>query len=339
MPSTPKQIRRAVQSGLARAAVVGLSRLPLPLARSIGRTLGRLAYRISRTSRRRIREQLGLAFGATRSDVAIARTARAVLPSLGAQLAEVPGLARGGIDAVIARERIEGLERMREELAAGLAPGRGLVGISGHFGHWELTAALFSRLGEVPTVCVARRYEHEGYQRILEDIRARLGVRVVHQEDSMIPVVRTLRSGGCLGLLPDQDFKQLHDGIFVPFLGRPAYTTVTPAELAIRTGAGLVVATVHRERGRLVAEASRAPIDALRESSDPIRAITEWWSRELERRVRAHPEQWVWLHRRWRTTPDRLEYRAIRRQERTRIRAERESSPGTRWWNPPPSPD
>jgi KDO2-lipid IV(A) lauroyltransferase len=166
-------------------------------------------------------------------------------------------------------------------------------------------------------MCVARRYEHAGYQTILDRIRARLGVRARAQEESLVPVLRMLREGGALGLLPDQDFKQLHDGIFVDFLGRPAYTTTLPAQLALRTGAPLIVATTHREGDRLVVHSSElADPERFRRSRDPVRALTEWWSRELEARIRSHPSQWVWLHRRWRTTPDRLSYRAERRKER-----------------------
>ena len=325
MASARKQIRRAVQSTIARVVVALLAPLPAPLARRVGRGLGRIAWLISPLSRRRTREHLSLAFGETRSAVAIERIARANLPALGAPVAEAVGIAARGIPATLSRDPIDGYDKFVQAVAEARQSGRGLIGIGGHFGSWELLAGLFSHATEGDALCVARRYEVEGYQTVLEGMRHRLGVRVVYQEDSLMPIVRHLRQGGVLGLLPDQDFKNLQDGIFVDFLGRPAYTTTTPAQIALRTGASIFVATLHRRDGTLVLDASpvRHP-DEFRGEEDPVRAITAWWSKCLEQRIRAAPEQWVWLHRRWRTTPDRLVYRSYRRKEREEKRRRRE---------------
>lgn len=317
MASAKKQIRRAVQSAIARIVVGLLTPLPAPLARRFGRSLGRLAWWLSPLSRKRTREHLALSFGETRSPVEIERIARANLPTLGGPVAEAAGIAARGIPETLRIDPIEGYEAFVSAVTEARESGAGLIGCGGHFGCWELTAALFSHAAEGDALCVARRYEVGGYQSVIEGLRRRLGVRVIYQEDSLRPIVRHLRQGGVLGLLPDQDFKNLQDGIFVDFLGRPAYTTTTPAQLALRTGARLLVATVHRQDGQLRLETSpvRDP-EEFRGEVDPVRAITEWWSRTLEARIRAAPEQWVWLHRRWRTTPDRLIYRSYRRKER-----------------------
>jgi lauroyl/myristoyl acyltransferase len=312
-----KWVRRTAQSTIARCIVALVSHLPLGGARWLGRALGRVANLVSPASVRRAREHLSLSLGATRSERSIRKISVSVLPTLCSQLCEILVLQRRGIERTLATVEIEGLDEFRRTCEAGLARGRGLIGVSAHYGNWELGAALFTRCCEGDAICVARRYEHEGYQLLLERLRGRLGVRVRSQEESLAPVLRLLKRGGALGLLPDQDFKQLHDGIFVEFLGRPAYTTTLPAELALRTGAAIVVATTHREGGRIRVDPSPlADPEEFRRLQDPVRALTEWWSRELERRIRAHPEQWVWLHRRWRTTPDRLGYRALRRRER-----------------------
>jgi len=306
-----------VQSAVARCIVAVVSALPPAAARCLGRLLGRLGNLVSPSSVRRAREHLFLSLGATRSERAIRRIASSVLPTLCAQICELLVFQRRGLDRVLASVEIEGLGEFRRRCEEALARGHGLIGVSGHFGHWDLTAALFTACCRGEAVCVARRYEHEGYQRLIERLRSRLGIRVRSQEESLAPVLKLLKRGGSLGLLPDQDFKQLRDGIFVEFLGRPAYTTTLPAELALRTGAPIIVATTHRDGDRIRVDSSpMASPEEFRLLPDPTRALTEWWSRELERRIRAHPEQWVWLHRRWRTTPDRLEYRALRRRER-----------------------
>ena len=326
MSSVGKRVRRSVQSLLARSAVGSISRLPLPAARVTGRVLGTLGSWLSPTSRRRTLEHLDFSLGESVSERDLKRIARRNLPTLGAQVCESLVYARAGAERTFSTIEIEGLSHFRKMIAKGRASGRGIVGVSGHFGHWELIAGLISSVCDGEALCVARRYEVEGYQEVLEGVRRRLGVQVVYQDDSLVPIVRQLKRGGFLGLLPDQDFKNLADGIFVDFLGRPAYTTTTPAELALRTGAFLFVATLHREGDRLIVRASDLldPRDvaesAERDGFDPVRRLTEWWSGELEARIRARPEQWVWLHRRWRTTPDRLVYRSHRRKEREQKR-------------------
>ncbi len=317
MSSIGKRARRSVQSLLARGAVAGISRLPLPVARHVGRRLGALGTIVSPTSRRRTLEHLELSLGETRSRAELRSIARRILPTLGAQLCESLVFARWGGERTFQTLEIEGLEELRATIAEGRRRGRGIIGVSAHYGHWELIAALISNVCKGDALCVVRRYEVEGYQSVLAGIRSRLGVRMRYQEDSLVPVLRHLKRGGFLGLLPDQDFRNLYDGIFVDFLGRPAFTTTTPAQLALRTGASVCAATLHREGDRLIVRGS-ALVDpeTFRADADPVRALTEWWSRELENRIRAHPEQWVWLHRRWRTTPDRLEYRSHRRRER-----------------------
>ncbi len=301
--------------------VFGVSRLPLAGARRFGRTLGHLGTLLSPNSLRCIEDQLEYSFGSTRSEATRRRIARSVLPDLGEQLCEFLVQSRWGLDRLLASIELTGLDQLSRAVVQGIERGKGLIAIGGHFGSWELSAALLNHLTPGDLYCVARRYDHEGYQKILESLRRGFGTRMIYQEDSLLPILRVLRRGGCLGLLPDQDFKQLHEGIFVNFLGRPAYTTTTPAELALRTGAAMLVLTCHREGPRMVVKSS--PLVSAEDFSadpNPVASITRWWSGEIEKRIRERPSQWVWLHRRWRTTPDRLEYRALRRQERERKR-------------------
>jgi Kdo2-lipid IVA lauroyltransferase/acyltransferase len=134
-------------------------------------------------------------------------------------------------------------------------------------------------------------------------MRRRFGMEIVYQDESPRKLLRALRDGKIVALLADQDVPRL-DGVFVPFFGRPAYTPTGPAALAVASGAELVLAhtlRVGRDRHRLVVT---EPIAFDR--SDRDRAILEGtraWCAMLERVIREHPEQWVWMHRRWRTAP------------------------------------
>jgi len=327
--ATRKSLRRGIQVALASLAVGLLSRCPPAVARRLGSGLGTLARLLSPGVTRTMRAHLDASWGTALSPRALHHIARRVLPSLVATICESVSIARRGVDATLARTPIDGLEAFEARVRAGP---RGVIVVGAHYGHWELLGGILARAKGGDALCIARRYEVEGYERIVGALRQGLGVRTLAQEDSLLPVIRTLRRGGALGLLPDQDFKNLADGVFVDFLGRPAYTTIAPAELSLRTGAPIVVATLRREGARMVLE-SGAPIEPSRFAShaEPARAITECWSRELSDHIRRGPHLWVWMHRRWRTTPERLHYRSLRRKEREekrrRLAAEAPSPP------------
>lgn len=307
-----KSVTRNAGYVALRAARFGLAALPAGARLAAGERLGALAWRLARRDRHRALEHLALAFGAERPADELRRIGRECFRNLGRSAAEVAGLWAAPPRAVLELfDEADGLERFRALLAAG----RGLVAVTAHLDNWELLGAYVAAAG-LPVTAVARRIYFEKYDRLVNEMRRRCGMEVIYQDEGPRALLRALKAGRLLALLADQDVPRL-DGVFVPFFGRPAYTPSGPAALALASGAPLALAyglRLDRDRHRLVVE---PPVEFDR--SDKRRALlegTRGWSESLERAVRAHPEQWVWMHRRWRTRPeDRPE--AARRSELT----------------------
>ncbi len=293
-----KTVKRNATYGLVLGARALLGALPAGARLSAGEALGSLVFRLAGRERRRALDSLSKAFGSEKPLEELERIARASFRNLGRSAAELCGLWHAKPEEVLAvfepgdaREKIDRL----------LAGGRGLVAATAHLDNWELLAAWTAAAG-YPATVVARRIYFEKYDRLVVGLRRRFGVEVIYQDESPRKLLRALRDGHMLGLLADQDVRRL-DGAFVPFLGRPAFTPTGPVSLALAARAPLaLIHTVRVGRDRHRVEVSE-PIEFDR--SEKRRALLEGtraWSALLEAAIRRWPEQWVWMHRRWRTT-------------------------------------
>jgi KDO2-lipid IV(A) lauroyltransferase len=177
-----------------------------------------------------------------------------------------------------------------DALRAARAEGRGAVIVSGHFGEWEAIRHVLRREG-METGALYRPNNNPHYEPIFR-AGIELGGRpiVAKGPQGMRELIRHLRGGGFMAILADQ---HVRGGALLDFLGQPATTTTSPAELALRYGAPLVPAFAPWESGRprIVIEAPIAP-------SDPEAMMAEFNAR-LGAQVRRHPDQWHWLHDRW----------------------------------------
>lgn len=216
-----------------------------------------------------------------------ARIARASFENVGAHLFDVLRALRGKPMASlpIAPDALCVLDDARAE-------GKGVVFASAHLGPWERVAATLVRNG-VPLVTMARESYDPRITRAIASLRERTCVPSIHRGSSGAPtrIVRTLRTGSVLGM--PMDLRTRAPSVHVPFFGIPTATVVGPARIALRTGAPLVVGTVERIASELVVTATRIAHDP-----DPI-ALTATLNREIERRIRTAPEEWLWMHPRW----------------------------------------
>lgn len=273
-----------------------IARLPLPVARAMGRGLGALAYLVVGKERRRTQSHLaaslpGLPAAERR------RIAWETFKGIGQTAAEWLSPACWDLQRLDKMIDCEGLEHLRQAHAGG----NGGVVVTPHLGNWELIAPYVRLKGCAPTV-LARRLRYPEYESFLINLRGACGVSTLAR-GALKDVAQALRANQLVGMLPDQDV-QGFDGIFVDFFGRPAHTLIGPAALALMTGAPLIPVFMIRQgaRYRLVIT---PPIKAT-PGVDRHRAIaemTEAWSRIFEGMIRQYPEQWVWMHRRWRTQP------------------------------------
>lgn len=190
----------------------------------------------------------------------------------------------------------------REYFDAGLARGRGVVLLTGHLGNWELMGARAAL--EIPLTVIARPRSNRVIHQHIESIREKAKIRVISRFDTGRAPIKVLRANETLGILPDQYEK---DGPLLPFFGQPTRVIAAPARLAQMTGAFIVPAFgVRREPwlsdGRITARAF--PGFAVEKSEDREQAALDGTRRgisELEKIIAAHPDQWLWMHRRWRT--------------------------------------
>ena len=258
-----------------------------------GRGLGTLGWWVSRRDRRRALEHLALAFPEL-SENERRQLGHACFRHLGETLAECLHLFQKDGATLDRWVRMEGWEHVEQARAAG----RPLLILTGHCGNWELLAAALNHRGLEMSV-VARSLDEPALQRMLGGLRERFGTPTIERgsDGAARALLTQLRRGGAIGMLIDQDTKV--DGVWVPFFGQPAFTPVGAAKIALRQGVVLLPTFIER-----LADGSHAArIEPPLALPDDLTAATALMTEAIERQIRHRPEQWVWMHRRWRRQP------------------------------------
>jgi KDO2-lipid IV(A) lauroyltransferase len=266
----------------------------------VGASLGRSAAELGGHRSAVARVNLRIAFPEW-SEAEREQVRRRSYEHLGMGIAELALLQGRSRDAVLDRVEVEGLEHL--EAAEAASPTRGVLVITAHFGSWDLCAAAIARRGYALSV-VHRGFENPALERMLHEVRQRPGEQSDLEQlrigRSGISVLRALRAGRKVVVLLDQNARR-EEGIFVPFFSRPACTRVGPALIAMRGGYPVLPVFAYRigagagHRVRVEAPLVMAPTDL----AANVARMTE----AVERAIRESPEQWLWLHRRWRTRP------------------------------------
>jgi KDO2-lipid IV(A) lauroyltransferase len=282
---------------LAGGVLAGLRALSWARARAVGEVLGDGVRGLG--IRRRVAEQnLALAFpgwGAGERS-AVLRAHYRELGRVTAEYAHLDRLARRPLGEVIVEARgLEHVEAIR---------GRGAVIMSGHYSNFELVGAWLTRLN--PVDFVVRPLSNRGVEALIARRRAAAGVGCISTSEGTRRIYDALSAGRWVAFLADQDARRR--GVFVPFFGVPASTPVGPARVALRTGAPLVMGFVARRAdGRFDFEVV-PPLEVEEPGApDAVLRLTALHAAVLEQRVRARPELWFWLHRRWKTRPQGAE--------------------------------
>jgi KDO2-lipid IV(A) lauroyltransferase len=284
---------------LGRALAFGFYILPLSVGLFIARAAGDLAFHVLARYRRIAIANLGEAFGSEKSEAEIRTIARKVfrnMAMIAVEMIRFPKVDASNIDRYV---RMENAHIVDESFRAG----RGTILLTGHFGNWELLAMTL-RVKGYPGVAVGRKIYFHKYDEYLNRLRKIHDVNVIDREESPRAFLRILKKNNIVGILADQDVDSV-DGVFVNFFGKSAYTPIGPVVLAKATGATIVPAFIIREglHHRFVVD---RPV-ALAETGDKEKDIvtnTQAWSDVLESFIRRYPDQWVWVHRRWKTRPD-----------------------------------
>lgn len=288
------RLRAALLPAALRCLAFGLSLLPRRGALAIGGALGGLAWRLTGRDRRRALEHLAQALPEI-PEPERRRIARDCFRHAGMNLAELLHFFKRDRQEILGCLEVEGWDAIQ----AARATGRPVLILTGHCGNWEMIGSVL-RDGGLPPAAVARPLDNPALQKIVVELRAHFGTRSISRgtRGSARQLLEVLRGGGALAMLIDQDTRV--DGVWVPFFGRPAFTPVGAAEIALRQKARVIPSFAERmpdgnHRIRF--------LPALDLPDDP-RDATALMTAQIEAQVRRHPEQWVWWHKRWRRQPE-----------------------------------
>ncbi len=278
-----------------------ISLLPLSAALKVGAALGRLLYLVDRRHRRITLANLKLALGNEKTAAELEQIARACYANLGRSVAEFCHMPSVNKENLPKRVSYEGLDN----LTSAYKRGKGVIFITAHFGNWELMAYAQSLIG-YPANVLVRPLDNKYLDKVVNKYRSKGGNKLIPKKNATKEVLRCLSKGEMLGVLIDQNVS-IGDRVFVDFFNHPASTITAPAILALRTGAAVVPAFIIRQSDRTHKIVYEPEIE-LQKSGDKqqdIRTNMQQFTKAIEEYVRRYPEQWFWMHRRWKTKPQK----------------------------------
>jgi KDO2-lipid IV(A) lauroyltransferase len=293
-----RETRYALEARLATAVAAVVRRLPRRVVLALGRRLGRLWGALDRRHLCIACDNLRQAFPEW-DEKRVLRTAKGVYAHFGTVLFDILWMDGRSRDELLAITDVEGLEEAR----AIASSGRGVVCPTGHFGNWEFQGVVSPFLVG-PFAVVARPLDNPALDRRLVDLRTSTGNTVIYKKRALSQIMQTIRGGGVVAIVIDQNVQE-KDGIFVDFFGRPACTTTVAAAIALKTGCMMVPVRCPLGPDGRYRMIYGPPVEWKGEGRGPeaVAALTQHLTSIIEGWVREYPEQWLWLHRRWKTQP------------------------------------
>lgn len=293
MPRPRSAIRNWAEYAAAAAMVKSLEWTPRPvadrLARGYARLLDLAVPRLRRVAKRNL--ELALPQEAPRHSAIIDGVFRSIARLL-VSFARFPSLDRGNVADWI---RCEGMEHYHEAIRAG----HGVLFATAHLGNWELSAFSHALL-ETPMSVVVRPLDNPWIDRLVERRRTISGNHLIGKRDFARAMMKALSANQAVGILIDQNASS-DNGIFVNFFGLPACAAAGFARIAAHSGAAAIpgFALWSENEGRYVLR-FYPPVVMTGDAARDTQALQT----QLEEVIREHPDQWLWIHRRWKTRPE-----------------------------------
>jgi KDO2-lipid IV(A) lauroyltransferase len=294
--SKKNKLRQIMEYAGVSLAILLVRIMPLRIGRIFCRVTGDAFFLLSSRRRKLALENLQMAFGSEKSPAEIRSIARRSVHSFFLTCFEMVWVTRqrsaGRLQACMDEFEV-GRQRLRElyEKAGGI------IFVTPHLGNWEIFLRL-AQLAEVPLVIVARPLDNPLLEKLVTRSRTATGQRIIYKKNAMFAMEEALRQGRCVGILADQSSR----GIPASFFGRPAYTTVIPAILAYKYNRPIVVIACFRKEEVLGYRGSMSdplwPDLAANEGSE-LKRLTESMNRWMETFILSQPDQWLWMHDRW----------------------------------------
>lgn len=273
--------------------------LPRPAARLVGASLTAAAYAFRPRLRQAAEFNLQLAFPEM-SEPERQRIIRGMIRQLGwlaGEFSQFPKYTRERIERIVVLDGSENFEAARSR-------GKGVLFLTGHMSAWELSSFAHAVYGH-PLHFLVRPLRNKRVDAMVNRYRCLSGNQPIEKNRSARTILKVLGDGGTVGILVDVN-TILEEGVFVNFFGIPASTTSGLARIALRTGAAVVPGFLfwdakegrYRLRFEPAVELSRTG----NEDADVLES-TARFTRVIEDFIRAHPDQWLWVHKRWKTRP------------------------------------
>jgi lipopolysaccharide heptosyltransferase II len=276
-----------------RAALALLIALPLRLVFAFGEALGFSAWIFLPNYRRLAGRNVQIAFGPEKTTAEKKRIVRRHFQKLGANLLSGMKLNAMPLEKVVALVTIEGVDEVHHHLRAG----RPVVLVLSHLGNWEFLAQILPHFFSYARLStVYQKLGNRYLDQFVRQQRARFGVELFDRNEGFQEAIRLLRGGGMIGILSDQHAGD--HGLWAPFFGRLSSTSPLPALLSKRTGAALIAVSLYTDgpgKWRLIIS------PAFDSPNDSVPALTAKMNEVIAQEIRRAPEDWFWVHNRWKT--------------------------------------
>jgi KDO2-lipid IV(A) lauroyltransferase len=273
--------------------------MPRPLARFVSAETAAVLFDLRPGLQSAAAENLQLAFPdwSTKQQRTVIRGMVKQLGWMAAEFARLPRLTKRNIDSIVLLEGFENFAAAREQ-------GKGVLFLTGHMSAWELAPFAQALFGN-PLHFLVRPIDNPRVDALVTKYRCLSGNRPIDKSQSARAVLKVLAANGTVGILADQN-TQWTEGVFVDFFGIPACTTAGLARFALHTGAAVVPGFLHWDgairKYRLCFE-PRVELSRTGNDDVDIRENTQRFTRVIENYIRRYPDQWLWVHRRWKTRP------------------------------------
>lgn len=290
-----KRVFEGVVYQLLQGLIWLLGSMPLSWCRRCGTVLGYCLHTVSRRRRKIAMDNLGLAFP-DKSLSERAKLCRQIFVNLGMSVFEIFWSYRLDQKSFSRFFRIEG----REYVDKAYAQGRGILSLTAHFGNWEELVVVNAML-DYPASILYRPLDFPPLERLITKMRGRFGARPIPRKKSLRQVIRALGEKHMIGILFDQRVGK-KEAVYVPFFGHPVSCSNGLALLALKTKAPVVPAFLVREKDGFCAQfLPEIPLIETGDKFKDIKQNTVQYNRVMEKMIRRYPEQWFWVHRRWRS--------------------------------------
>lgn len=293
-------LRERLENRALRSMVGAIGLLPRSMARAVGAGIGAAAWRLLGRLRAVGMRNLELAFP-EKSETERKTILRGVYRSLGWEVGEFCKMSGYTAEQASGFIRYDGLEHY----LAAREKGKGVLVLTGHLGAWELSSFYHSLMG-YPMSLVIRRLDNPQVDAFVNRIRCLHGNRVIHKDDFARGLLTSMQRGETVGILMDTNMTP-PQGVFVPYFGVEACTASGLARVALHSGAAVLPGFLVWERAEqkyVLRFGEQLELIRTGNAVQDIVANTALFTATIEAYVRRYPEQWLWVHRRWKTRPE-----------------------------------